>query len=184
MATEFLALTVALLLIALIFIPTVLTGASPVPTSGKVRAALLALAPERLPGGAEGRVYELGAGWGGMALALARKYPDRQVTGYEISPVPWAVARLRQMVFGQSNLRIVFADYRRSDLSDAALVLCYLTPEPMEKLRVKLERELKPGALVLSNTFSVRGWRPLDDKVCDDIYKSHVYLYEAGNTQD
>ena len=181
---EYFVLAAALLLIALIFVPTLTTGASPVPTSASVRRALLALLPERLPGAPSGVIYELGSGWGGMAFALARKYPDTAVIGYEISPIPWLVSRVRLIFSSHQNLQLKFANFHKRDLSDASLVLCYLLPEPMEKLREKLESELPPGALVVSNTFAFRGWSALDDKMSDDIYNSHVFLYEAGNTKE
>ena len=184
MVTEYFVLGAALLLIALIFVPTLTTGSSPVPTSASVRRALLALLPIRLPGAPSGLVYELGSGWGGMAFALAKKYPDTTVIGYEISPVPWLFSRIRLLFFRQKNLQLKFANFQNQNLSDASLVLCYLLPGPMEKLRPKLESELMAGALVVSNSFAFRGWSALDDKMSNDMYNSHVYLYEAGNTKE
>ncbi len=173
----------ALAVIASVFIPAVVTGSSPVATSGRVRKALLGLLPKRLPRGPEASIiYELGSGWGGMAFALAKSYPNYAVIGYEISPLPWLVAQLRLGFSNQPNLQFRFASYYNHNLSDATLLLCYLLPEPMEKLRLKLARELTPGTLILSNTFAFRGWRPLDQRVAEDIYKSHVYLYEIGTT--
>lgn len=182
MTIELVSLAIGLSLIGAIFVPVLLTGSSPVPTSRAVRNALLALLPERLPGADTAKVYELGCGWGGFLCELGRKYPDRDVIGYEVSPLPWLVARLRVAFFGPGNVRVLYASYNWKNLSDAALVMCYLLPNPMSRLKVKLEQELAPGALVLSNTFAIRGWHPLDDKMADDFYNSHVYLYEIGNT--
>ena len=181
---ELVALALALLIIAVIFVPTLITGSSPVPTSHRVRGAILMVLPERLPGPDTGIIYELGSGWGGMAFALARKYPNHTVIGYEISPLPWLVARSRLLFNQQKNLHFRLANYNTKSLSDAVLILCYLLPEPMLKLRSKLETELVSGTLVVSNTFAFRGWHALDDKVADDVYKSHVFLYEMGTTSD
>lgn len=182
MSIELFVLALALLIIAIVFVPTLVTGSSPVPTSGKVRDTIIQVLPERLPGSSGGVIYDLGSGWGGMAFALAKKYPDHQVMGLEVSPLPWCVARLHLLVHPHHNLKFQIADYNRRNLSDASLVLCYLLPEPMLKLRPKLEAELVPGALVVSNTFAFREWHALDDKMADDIYNSHVFLYEIGNT--
>ncbi|NQW01384.1 MAG: class I SAM-dependent methyltransferase [Rhodospirillales bacterium] len=184
MFIELISLALALLLIAMVFIPVLLTGAPPVPTSFSVRTALMGLLPRRLPGPATGVIYELGSGWGGMALKLAEMYPDHQVIGFELSPLPWLVARLRLAVSGHRNLRFRLADYNRQDLSNASLVLCYLLPDLMQNLQRKLAAELTPGTLIVSNTFAFRGWRPLDDRIADDIYKSPVYLYEFGRTEE
>ena len=47
----------------------------------------------------------------------------------------------------------------------------------MTELKPKLEAELRPGALVLSNTFAVPGWQPVATRTADDMYRSAVYLY-------
>lgn len=184
MSIELVTLALSLLIIAIVFIPTLVTGSSPVPTSRKVRRTILKVLPERLPGPKTGTIYDLGSGWGGMAFALADKYPNHQVIGYELSPLPWLMSRLHLWISGPKNLKFEITNYNRKSLSNAALVLCYLLPDPMEKLRPKLESELNSGVLVVSNTFAFRGWYALDDKMADDVYNSHVFLYEMGNTDD
>ena len=179
---ELLTLGLALFIVALIFIPTLRTGASPVPTSRRMQKALLSLLPEHLPCDPQGVIYELGSGWGGLAFAVAKKYPKTTVVGYEISLLPWLYALLRKSFQPQKNLHFTLSNFLNRDLSNGVLVLCYLLPKPMDQLRIKLEDELALGALVASNTFAFRGWRPVDEKTADDMYASHVFLYEAGNT--
>jgi hypothetical protein len=179
---ELLTLGLALFIIALIFIPTLRTGASPVPTSLRMQKALLALLPKHLPRDTQGVIYELGSGWGGLAFAVAKKYPETTVVGYEISILPWLYAQIRKSFQPQKNLHFTLSNFLNRDLSNGVLVLCYLLPKPMDQLRIKLEEELVLGALVASNTFAFRGWRPIDEKTADDMYASHVFLYEAGNT--
>lgn len=180
MTLEIVVLAIVLLMIALIFASTVMTGISPVPTSPRVRRTMMAALPGRLPGKPDAKVYELGSGWGGMAFALARRYPDHPVIGFEVSVLPWAFSRLRLIVQPQPNLRLNWTNFAAADLSDAGLVVCYLFPAAMQELAVKFERELQPGALVLSNTFAIRHWRPADELTAMDQYASKVYLYEAG----
>ena len=179
---ELLTLGLALFVIALVFIPTLRTGASPVPTSRRMQKALLALLPEHLTCDPQSVIYELGSGWGGLAFAVAKKYPETTVVGYEISLLPWLYARLRKSFQPQKNLHFTLSNFLNRDLSNGVLVLCYLLPKPMDQLRIKLEEELALGALVVSNTFAFRGWRPVDEKTADDMYASHVFLYEVGNT--
>ncbi len=180
MTLEYIALVVSLLAIALIFASTLITGISPVPTSPRVRRTMMSVLPDRLPGKAGAPIYELGSGWGGMALALARRYPDHPVIGCEVSLLPWAFSRLRLLVRPQPNLSLVWMDYRGADLGEAALVVCYLFPGAMQELTAKFESELSPGALVLSNTFAIRDWRPVDEVSAPDQYASKVYLYETS----
>ena len=180
MTIEIAILVIALVVIALVFISTVITGSSPMPTSPRVRRTMMIVLPERLPGAASAQIYELGSGWGGVAFALARRYPKHPVTGFEISPLPWLAARLRLAVQPQANLRFRCTNFNNADLSDAALIVCYLFPDAMQTLVSKFERELEPGTLVLSNTFAIKAWRPVDEMTAKDQYASKVYLYEAG----
>ncbi|HSH69934.1 MAG TPA: hypothetical protein VK997_08455 [Deferrisomatales bacterium] len=165
-----LALVVTLVLVVAY---TLATGVSPMPTGRAARAALLG----ELPADPGGTVFELGAGWGGLAAALARRYPTRPVVGYELSPVPWLFAALGRWCAGPANLTLRRADFLRADLSPAGLIVCYLCPAGMARLRPKLEAELRPGSVVVSHFFALPGWRPEQpvaraaDAACSPIYR-------------
>lgn len=175
MTLELWALGLVLAAIGLVVGATLATGASPMPTSGAVRRTMLAALPERI----DGPVYEVGCGWGGLARALARRFPEQPVRAIEVSLLPWAVARLRVLVGGPPNLTVRLGNFLNSDFSDAALVVCYLTPKPMATLKPKLEAELPEGTLVLSNTFAFRDWQPIDVRTAPDAHRSQVYLYRT-----
>ena len=166
-----LALVVALVLVV---VYTLRTGVSPMPTGAAAMTALLDVLPPD-PGGT---VFELGAGWGGLASALARRYPTRPVIGYELSPVPWLVAKARRRLTGPTNLTLKRADFLRADLSPAGLMVCYLCPTGMARLRPKLEAELRPGSVVVSHFFAVPGWHPEQPVTrAADAGRSPIYLY-------
>lgn len=189
MTIEIITLFLAFGAIALVAVWTLLTGSPPTPTSAKVRAAMLAVLPRRLPETEGAVIYELGAGWGGLAIAFARRFPDVRVVAVERSPLPYLVCRLRAAVSGAANLEVRRDDIFERDISDAVLVVCYLSADALARLRPKLEAELAPGALVLSHTFAVPEWRPVDERRASDMYRSPVYLYErsgavAASSQD
>ena len=173
---EILLLGAVVAAIGLIFASTLWTGASPLPTSASVRETMLAM----LPGEVAGPIYELGSGWGGLARSLARRYPSVAVRGFEVSVLPWLVSRAVRAAVGPANLSFACKNFHTADLTDAALVVCYLPGPAMEKLRPKLEAELPPGALILSNTFALRGWQAIDTRTAPDMYRSQVYLYRVG----
>jgi hypothetical protein len=154
---------------------TLWTGISPMPTSGTVRRELLALVPE----GLEGTVLELGSGWGTLAFALADACPRAQVVGFEVSPLPYALSRLRQWLAPRPNLRLVRQDFFGTSFAEASLVVCYLFPGAMRRLVPKLSAELPRGAFILSHTFALRGWTPHRTAVAADLYRTPVYLYAA-----
>jgi hypothetical protein len=171
---ELVALGIVLVVIGLIFIYALRTGISPMPSSAKVRQSMFEMLPEDL----EGTVFELGSGWGNLAVPLAKRYPKCAVRGYEISPLPWLYSWFWGRGAGQSNLIFHCRDYFRADLSTAALVVVYIHADGMAKLKPKFEAELKPGTLVLSNFFQVRGWIPIQETTVNDLHRSKVYLYQ------
>ena len=79
---EFLALVLALAAIVLVLGGTLRTGVPPMPTSSGVRACMFDLSKDVAPA----TVFELGAGWGGLATALARRWPEAKVVAVEVSP--------------------------------------------------------------------------------------------------
>lgn len=151
-------------------------GISPMPTSAKAKSCMLSLVPSE----PQTKIYELGSGWGTLLVPLVRKYPHSQIIGFETSPLPFWFSSLVLKINGCFNVKVQRKDFFSVDLSDASLVVCYLYPGAMEKLKVKFEEELQPGAYVISNTFAVPGWTA--EKIMDagDIYHTAIYLYRVG----
>jgi hypothetical protein len=152
-----------------------LTGTPPLPSSPAVKRAILAALPNKL----EGTVYDLGSGWGGMAFTLARRYHGCRVIGFEVSPLPWVFSRLRLLLQPTPNLFFHCRSFHKVSQEDAVLVVSYLGPRAMEKLKLKLEAELKPNALVLSIFFRVPNWQPASEHMVPDMHKTPVYLYRV-----
>lgn len=145
-----------------------------VPTKQRDVERMLAMA-ELKPGEL---VYDLGAGDGRFILTAAKRYQARAV-GFEISFLPYIVARLRlwsQNAGGQATMR--FQDFFRTDLSAADVIVCFLTPGAMKRLGPKLKNELRPGTRVVSYAFAIHDWTPVrKDK--PDPRTMAVYLYQV-----
>ena len=116
--------------------------------------ALLAL----LPSGPVALV-DLGAGLGGPLAFLARERPDSSFRGVEASPLTCLAAWLRTLP-RRGNCRIRWGSLWREDLSGYDVVYAFLSPAPMPALWAKAVREMKPGSLLVSNTFTVPGQEP------------------------
>ncbi len=147
--------SVSLVLIAALLILgyTIRSGAPPVPAKPSEVADVVALLREAaLPEGA--RVYELGCGWGTLAVAIARAFPKTRVIGVEISPIPHAVAAMRARRL--PNLEVRRADFHCISLKEADAVTCYLMIAPMVSLARTLDRELRTGTPVVALTFWFR----------------------------
>jgi hypothetical protein len=172
------ALFVATLALGLL-VYSFIAGVAPVPTTPKVTAKILGALPPEL----EGKIFELGSGWGTLAYALAKRYPACTVMAYEISPIPWFICKLRLALFPQPNVILRRADFHSASLDQAAAIVCFLFPGCMKKLGPKLQKELPSGALVVSHTWPVPGWPPEAVHQADDWHSSRVYAYVAPAQQ-
>jgi hypothetical protein len=142
---------------ASIVLYTLENGIASSPTGGRVKRHLLNILAD-LPSGP--RVYELGSGWGTLALPIAAQFENSRVTGYENSIVPYLASRIRLALSSARNLELVWANFFKIDLSDATLIVCYQSPGTMSNLRPKFEAELSDDTYVVSNTFAIPGWKP------------------------
>src|SRR5688500_1262248 len=149
------------------------TGIVPMPSSARACRAMLAAVTDAPPG----PIVDLGSGWGTLAIMAARKYPGRDVVGYELSWVPWLVSVLLKHVLGLRNLSLRRADFLNADLRPAAVLLCYLFRRGMRDLARKLEREGRRPAVLVSNTFALPS-HPADEVITlDDAYRTPIYVY-------
>jgi hypothetical protein len=156
---------------------TLRTGISPMPTSPKVKADLLRLIPPLL---SPGKIYELGSGWGTLAFSLAKQYPEKEVIGYEISFIPYVISKLLVRLKKIKNLKIQRRNFLEDPLDEAHLVVCYLYPKGMDRLKIELEKKLKPGTWMISNTFAVPGWQPYYTHRVKDLYHTKIYFYKIS----
>lgn len=131
-------------------------GITPMPSSRKAVRKIISLIPE----GTDGKIVDLGAGWGSLAYPIANRFPNAEVLGYELSPVPWVYSQIKGLFARRTNLRLHRRNVFDANLRDVDIVVVYLHPEAMRKLQKKFEEELRPGTLVVSNTFIVPTWRP------------------------
>ena len=174
-AAEWLALAVVLGAAASVLFFALRLGIGPVPTSPAVRRVVLA----QVPADTRGPIHELGAGWGGLALALAARCPGARVVAFERSPVPRWVLRLRCRLLRRANVEVRGDDFFAVSHREAQLVVCYLFTGAMARLGEKLRAELQPGAQVVSHTFHLRGWTPARVARADDVYRTEVFSYVA-----
>lgn len=148
------------------------------PTAFKPRKAILDLIKDPIFENLQGDISELGSGFLTLALPIAKKFPENTVLAYETSTVPYWYSKLLVSFLKQNNLKILKHDFFQSNLSESALIVCYLYPAAMEKLKIKFETELKKGTLVISNTFAIPGWKPIITVTVNDLYQTKIYLYK------
>jgi Histone methylation protein DOT1 len=153
-------------------------GISPMPTSEKVKRKVL----DFIPPETQGMIVDLGSGWGNVVMQLAKKFPHCHIVGYETSPIPYYFSRVWALFSKHPNLKIYRKNFFNEDLSEIALVYCYLYPGAMKELREKFINELKPGTIVFSNTFAIPDWEPVHVVSVKDLYNTRIYMYMKSST--
>lgn len=131
-----------------------------VPLYNSNRAAWEALR-DLLPARAGVHFVDLGAGLGGPLAFLARSRPDARFTGVEAAPVVWLAAWVRTLPV-RRNCRVRLGSLWSTDLGDADVVYAFLSPAPMPALWEKAKREMRPGTLLVSNTFGIPEVEPAE----------------------
>ena len=122
-------------------------------------------------------LYDLGSGDGAIVIRAAKKFGARGV-GIEIDAdlVRKAQANaFREKVEHLVEFRV--QDALTVDVSQATVVTLYMLPEFNAKLRPILDRQLKPGARVISHDFAVDGWLPdRTERLKGDLLHDHTIL--------
>jgi precorrin-6B methylase 2 len=104
-------------------------------------------------------LYDLGAGDGRVLIMAVQEF-SIQAIGIEIGPVQCFVGWLRSLFRGsRQNIQIRCGNFYRADVSDADVIFVYLTSTQTSRLQEKLERELKPGARVVSIAADFPNWQ-------------------------
>jgi precorrin-6B methylase 2 len=142
-----------------------------VPTPPAVVDAMLKLAEVK----PDDVVYDLGCGDGIIVTTAAQKYGARAV-GIDIDPQRVQEATERAQKMGVSDkVEIRQGDLFEADIKDATVVTLYLLTSLNIKLMPKLQKEMKPGTRIVSQSFNMgEEWPP--EKTIDVDGRS-VYLW-------
>ena len=158
----FQSVTSLILIIYLIFIvfdmlDFLITKVPPLPTASSVIPFLL----KEMENQPKKVFIDLGCGNGKVLLAVKKRYPEIQVIGYEKWPTQFLMAKVKNLLKG-TKAKIFCKDLFQADLKNADIVFSFLMPVLMERLGNKLKEELKSGALIISNSFSLgNDWKPI-----------------------
>lgn len=127
-------------------------------------------------------IYDLGCGDGRVVIMAAQEFGARAI-GVEMREdlVKQALSKVSEMGL-EGHVKILQSDIFKVDLTPADVVTLYLTTSANDKVKPKLESELKFGARVVSHDYEILGWRPIKiDNFCENPrlgYPSHtIYVY-------
>lgn len=121
------------------------------------------------------RLIDLGCGHGALLRHLAKARPDCEFVGVEHAPLPWLWARLAAS--GHDNLQIRYGNFWRTSLASFDVVYAFLSPVPMPRLYALVRAQLRPGSLLISNSFVVPGVEPESQLDVADQRGTQLYCY-------
>ena len=149
--------------------------ASPIPVVKRM-LTLAELKPNEI-------LYDLGAGDGRTLIIAAQEFGARAV-GIELREdlVKQAIQKVRELGL-QDRVKIIQGNLFDVNINEADVVYLYLTTSANEKVRPKLEAELKKGARVVSHDYEITKWKAVKvERFCENPklgYPSHtLYLYK------
>lgn len=127
-------------------------------------------------------LFDMGSGDGRTVIMAAKTFGARGV-GVELREdlAKKALGSIHEDGL-DDRVTIVNGDMFNVNMSAADVVYLYLTTSANEKIRPKLESDLKKGTRVVSHDYEIIGWRPEKiENFCEQPqlgYPSHtIYLY-------
>jgi len=122
--------------------------------------------------GKDDLVYDLGCG-DAAALRTAAKEFGAQGVGVEIDLLRYWYAKIAIFFSGLSGrLTIVRENFFDVDVSPATVVIMYLIPKTLNRLKPKLLKELKPGTRIVTFVYQI------DLPLIAKDEKNEVYVYQ------
>lgn len=110
-----------------------------------------------LPRGKQFRFLDIGCGVGTVLSFLAPRNLNGKFTGVEIAPLPYLIASLRGAL---SQYHVSRRSFWSVNFADYDVVYAFLSPVPMSELWRKAKTEMRPGSVLISNTFAIEDVAP------------------------
>ncbi len=125
----------------------------------------------------KGAFLDLGCGLGGILFYLSKRFPDKRCVGIESAPLPFIIAKARQLISAQKNVEIRYGDFWHYDLSNYNSIYAFLSPAPMDRLLDKILNEMPRGGLFISNSFTSPKIQPNKIVSLVDSKQTELYIW-------
>jgi hypothetical protein len=126
----------------------------------------------------KGLFYDLGSCRGAFAIRLSKELPNLQIHGMDDNLFRVVFAKARSIF--KKNLVFKKGNIFQEDLSSADIIYLYLPQDMMADLQDKMQRELKPNALVITNKISFPSWEPIESFNAQDPgpFLEKIFVYK------
>lgn len=128
-----------------------------VETPDKIVDAMLKLANV----GKDDVVYDLGCGDGRIVVTAVKRFNAKRGVGVDLDPKRIKESKERARQAGvEDKVEFSVGDVFKVDVSAATVVTLYMSDELNKLLMPKLQKQLKPGARIVSHRFRMGDWKP------------------------
>lgn len=104
-----------------------------------------------LPADGTARLLDIGSGTGSLLARIARARPGCRLIGVETAPLPFLASWLRTRAL--PNCEVRRDNLWKHGLCDYDVAYAFLSPVPMPRLWRKALSEMRPGSVLVSNSF-------------------------------
>ena len=123
------------------------------------------------------KIYELGCGRAGFLRRLekaTKNQTEYKLVGVELIFPVYLLAKLQLLLVG-SKIKKEKKNFLKMSLKDVDCFYCYLNGPTMARLSLKLKKEAKPGAILISNQFELPGYEPLKEIQVQPTQRLRIY---------
>lgn len=123
---------------------------------------------------------DLGCGHGD-ALIIASKEFSAKAIGYEISPLPYLLSKIRIFLFGGQSTNVYRKDFRKAknEIEKADLIYLYLFEKILEKNEQFLFDNLSEKGKIATLAFKFPNRSPIKIKTTKNLgIETKIYLYQ------
>ena len=120
-------------------------------------------------------VYELGCGKADF-LFFAEKYEPKKLIGFELSPIHVIFANFKAKLLG-SKVKVYRKNFFKADISEADYIYLFLVKKVSNKTWLKISKEAKKGAIILSLSDSILNEQPYKVFKTQPNNKNSTFVY-------
>lgn len=122
------------------------------------------------------KFIDLGSGLAGTLYELSKIFPNSEFYGVETAPLVFLISWIRCLM--RRNCHIRYRSIWNVNLSEYDIVYCFLSPVPMPEIWEKAKKEMKKGALLISNTFGIPNVTPTKTIELKDWRDSKIIIWK------
>ncbi len=97
---------------------------------------------------------DIGCGDGRVVIYAVKKYKVRGI-GVDINPLLIWVARISASWQKLHNIKFYISDIENADFATADIIYIFLFPKLVQKLSIKIKKEVHPGTYIISHAFKI-----------------------------